>query len=108
MQNVRGPAPVAVPAALDAPVVEVVVPVHNEEAVLARSVERLHRYLAGTFPFGWRVTIVDNASTDGTWPLACALAERFPGVTARHLDRKGRGYALRTAWTASDAAVATR
>jgi putative flippase GtrA len=33
------------------------------------------------------------------------LARDLPNVTARHLDRKGRGLALRSAWSASDAAV---
>jgi putative flippase GtrA len=87
------------------PTVDVVVPVYDEEAVLEQSVERLHRYLSERFPFSWRITVVDNASTDGTWPLAQRIAARLPGVRALHLDRKGRGLALRTAWTASDAAV---
>jgi putative flippase GtrA len=86
-------------------VVDVVVPVFNEEAVLARSVERLHAYLSCGFPFSWRITIVDNASTDRTWPEAQSLAGRLAGVTAVHLDRKGRGRALRAAWSASDALV---
>ena len=65
----------------------------------------LHAYLTERFPFSWRITIVDNASTDGTWLHAARLARDTAGVRARHLDRKGRGLALRTAWTASDAAV---
>ncbi len=48
------------------PQVEVVVPVYNEEAVLARSIGRLHRLLSGDFPFSWRIVIADNASTDAT------------------------------------------
>jgi glycosyltransferase involved in cell wall biosynthesis len=87
------------------PVVEVVVTVYNEAAVLRRSVVRLHRYLRRSFPFSWRITIVDNASTDTTWEEAMALAALLPGVTARHLSRKGRGLALRTAWAASEAQV---
>jgi putative flippase GtrA len=87
------------------PVVEIAVPVHNEEHVLAGSVERLHAYLTQRFPFSWRITIVDNASTDATWREATRLARDLPHVTARHLDRKGRGFALRSAWSVSDAAV---
>jgi glycosyltransferase involved in cell wall biosynthesis len=96
------------PAAPDAsPVVEVVVPVYNEAHVLRRSVERLHRYLNDSFPFSWRITVVDNASTDGTLAIASELAAELPGVRVLHLDQKGRGRALRTAWLASDADVAT-
>jgi glycosyltransferase involved in cell wall biosynthesis len=92
-------------AALPAPVVDVVVPVYNEAAVLDRSIRRLHAYLGEYLPFTWRVTIVDNGSTDGTWFNAARLAQDLSNVSALHLDLKGRGLALRTAWTASDAAV---
>ncbi|POM22603.1 Undecaprenyl-phosphate mannosyltransferase [Actinomadura rubteroloni] len=85
--------------------VEVVVPVHNEERVLAASVRRLHRYLDGTFPYPFRITIADNASTDGTWRAAQALAAELEGVRAVRLDRKGRGRALRHVWSGSDADV---
>ncbi len=87
------------------PVVDVVVPVFDEERALETGVHRLHAYLTGAFPFSWRITIVDNASTDGTWLQAQRLQRELPGVRARHLDRKGRGLALRTAWSASDADV---
>jgi putative flippase GtrA len=87
------------------PVLDVVIPVFDEEAVLAGSVTRLHAYLSAGFPFTWRISIVDNASTDGTWEEATRLAGMLPNVAAVHLDRKGRGLALRTAWAASDAAV---
>jgi putative flippase GtrA len=87
-----------------APVIEIVVPVYNEEDQLVASVERLRRYLDAEFPFPAAITIADNASTDGTWALACELAET-PGVAALHLDEKGRGRALRAAWSASRARI---
>jgi len=87
------------------PVVEVVVPVFNEEAILARSIRRLHQYLRTQFPFTSQITIVDNASTDRTWACARELADELPRVRAAHIDRKGRGLALRTAWLASHADV---
>lgn len=88
-----------------APAVDIVVPVYNEQAVLDASVRRLHEYLTSHFPFTWRITIVDNASTDDTLHRALRLARDLPRVNAMHLDQKGRGLALRTAWSASDAAV---
>jgi glycosyltransferase involved in cell wall biosynthesis len=54
--------------------VEIVVPVHNEQRVLDESVRRLHAYLTGTFPYGFRITIADNASTDATWQIATDLS----------------------------------
>lgn len=85
--------------------VEIVIPVYNEVASLEASVRRLHHYLATQFPLTWQITIADNASTDGTWDLTCALVGQLDGVEAMHLDQKGRGRALRTAWSASRSPV---
>jgi glycosyltransferase involved in cell wall biosynthesis len=87
------------------PQIDVVVPVYNEEAALAGSVLRLHRFLSDSFPFRWRIVIVDNASTDRTPEIARTLAETLVGVASMRLERKGRGLALRTAWSASPADV---
>jgi putative flippase GtrA len=83
--------------------VEIVIPVYNEERDLEPSVRRLHGYLSERFPLTWLVTIVDNASSDHTWGVACRLANELDGVRALHLDEKGRGRALRAAWSESDA-----
>jgi glycosyltransferase involved in cell wall biosynthesis len=90
---------------LPAPAVEVVVPVFNESAGLSDSITRLHRFLVEKSPASWRITIADNASTDGSWEIAQHLAGELPGVRAVHLDRKGRGRALKEAWLASGARV---
>jgi putative flippase GtrA len=82
-----------------------VIPVHNEEVDLAPSVIRLDGYLRDHLPYSYRITIADNASTDGTWTIARQLADHIPTVRALHLDRKGRGRALKAAWAASTAAV---
>jgi glycosyltransferase involved in cell wall biosynthesis len=87
------------------PDVEIVIPVHNEHLALEGSVRMLHAYLSVTFPFTWQITIVDNASTDGTLQVARRLMYELPEVGAMHLPAKGRGRALRTAWSASHAKV---
>ncbi len=88
-----------------APLVDIVIPVYNESVVLAASVTTLHRYLNEQFPFTWRITIADNASTDDTWRIASTLAATLDGVRAVHLDEKGRGRALRHTWTGNDAGI---
>jgi glycosyltransferase involved in cell wall biosynthesis len=88
-----------------APTVDVVVPVYNESRALERSICHLHRFLEDNLPFRWRIVIADNASTDGTWKIARRLSEGLGGVEAIHLELKGRGRALRSAWAASDAEV---
>ena len=85
--------------------VEIVIPVHNERLALEGSVRMLHGYLSATFPFSWQITIVDNASADGTLQIARRLMYELPEVGAIHLPAKGRGRALRTAWSVSRARV---
>ncbi|WP_225726101.1 MULTISPECIES: bifunctional glycosyltransferase family 2/GtrA family protein [unclassified Nocardia] len=87
------------------PVLDVVIPVYNEEADLGVCVRRLHEYLRDGFPFPARITIADNASTDATLQVANLLADEFENVRVVHLDAKGRGRALRAVWEHSDAQV---
>jgi putative flippase GtrA len=85
--------------------VEVVVPVHNEQADLEPSIRRLHAHLHDDIPLRVLITIADNASTDGTWSCAERLASELDGVRAVHLPAKGRGRALHHVWSASAARV---
>ena len=91
--------------ALRGPRIDIVVPVYNEEVALEDSVRRLHDFLSGEMPYAWRIVIADNASTDATLAMARALAVELDHVTVLHLEHKGRGRALRAAWTVSDADV---
>lgn len=85
--------------------IEVVIPVYNEEAQLQDSVETLRSYLAAALSDRWRITIADNASTDRTWEIAHQLRTAYPEVQAVHLTQKGRGRALQQTWLASDADI---
>jgi putative flippase GtrA len=96
------PSPPRVPRAA---AVEIVVPVRNEERDLAASVRRLASFVCDRFPFTTLITIADNGSTDRTWEVARALAAEQAWVRAVRLERPGRGGALRSVWSASDAAV---
>lgn len=83
--------------------VDVTLPVYNEERVLAQSVQTLREFFLAGFPYDWKLVIVDNASTDRTLEEAQALAGKYPEVRYIHLDQKGRGLALRSAWLSSKA-----
>ncbi|MFZ3498802.1 glycosyltransferase [Streptomyces sp. 5.8] len=87
------------------PVLDVVIPVFNEETDLGPCVRRLHEHLTRTFPYPFRITIADNASTDRTPEVAAALAASVAGVRSTRLEQKGRGRALRTVWGESEAPV---
>ncbi|OAI40899.1 hypothetical protein AYO38_04825 [bacterium SCGC AG-212-C10] len=86
------------------PLIDIVVPVYNEERVLADSVRALREHFAG-FPFRWRIVIADNASVDGTQAIGEALAGEFEEVQYVRIPQKGRGRALKQVWSASDADV---
>jgi glycosyltransferase involved in cell wall biosynthesis len=87
------------------PAVEIVIPVYNEQHVLPTSVRRLREHVLGELAIPFAITIADNASTDGTLDRALSLARELPEVQVLHLERKGRGRALRAAWGASKADV---
>ena len=93
------------PAGARERLVEVTVPVYNEEEVLEQSVRLLHSYLTDNLPFAFVITIADNASTDGTFAIAQRMHTELPRVRAVHLDRKGRGLALRHVWSSSEADI---
>ncbi|HME47247.1 bifunctional glycosyltransferase family 2/GtrA family protein [Mycobacterium sp.] len=86
-------------------VLDVVIPVYNEEDDLPSSVRRLHKFLSTEVPYRSRITIADNASTDRTLAVAHELADELSDVGVIHLDAKGRGGALHAAWLSSTAAV---
>lgn len=81
------------------PSLNVCFPVYNEEKELEESATILYRFLSAELgDFDWKVTIVDNASTDKTNALANTLASKLERVRAVHLDQKGRGRAVKYAW----------
>ncbi len=85
--------------------IDVVLPVYNEEHVLAQSVATLKQFLKENLPHPFRIVIADNASSDKTWELAQALSQEHSDVICLHLDEKGRGRALRHAWLDSSADI---
>ncbi|HLB29092.1 MAG TPA: dolichyl-phosphate beta-glucosyltransferase [Dehalococcoidia bacterium] len=85
--------------------VDLVIPVYNEEHILAKSVATLRAFLAEHLPHSWRIVIADNASTDGTLAVAQRLAQGDEGVTFIHIPQKGRGRALKAAWLQSPADI---
>lgn len=85
---------------------DVVIPVLNEEEKLVPKVQELHQFLSlHMSDFQWRIVIADNGSTDSTLLLAQDLAKEFHQVGYLHLTQRGRGRALRKAWSESDADI---
>lgn len=85
--------------------VDVVIPVLNEAHVLERSVATVRGFLGENLAYDWKIVIVDNGSTDGTYEVAQNLVHKFEDVKFVHLEEKGRGRALREAWQTSTSDV---
>ncbi len=85
---------------------DVIIPCLNEERALPESVCRLHEFMSCNMgEYSWNIVVADNGSTDGTLEEAARLADRFAEVRYISLDQRGRGRALRRAWTESVADV---
>jgi glycosyltransferase involved in cell wall biosynthesis len=88
------------------PTVDVVIPCYNEVAVLEGSVLRSLQLFDANPQYQWRLVVADNGSNDGTSELARRLESEHPGrVKALVLTIKGRGLALKEAWTTSEADI---
>ena len=92
--------------AADAPVLDVVIPVYNEEKDLETCVRRLHDHLVAHLP----VRLPDHRRRQREhrphaprWRPGSAPI--LPRCGAYRLEEKGRGRALRTVWSQSDAPV---
>jgi glycosyltransferase involved in cell wall biosynthesis len=86
--------------------VEVVIPIYNEEKELAESIRKLRSFLGKNLSkYRWHITIADNASTDASLTIAKKLSKKFSHVGVLHLSQKGRGRAVKKAWTTSHADI---
>ena len=87
------------------PKVDLVIPVLNEAVAMEKSVRTVREFLGASFPYPWQITVADNGSKDGTFEIAQRLAREFQDVKCFRLEQRGRGRALRHAWTHSDADI---
>ncbi|MCH7624349.1 MAG: glycosyltransferase family 2 protein [Chloroflexi bacterium] len=85
---------------------DVVIPVLNEEVDLEPSTRTLHEYMSAHLDqYEWAIVIADNGSTDATLDIAGRLSREFPNVSFIRLEQRGRGRALKRAWTESKADI---
>ena len=85
--------------------VDVVIPVLNEAHVLERSIATVRGFLRDNLSYRWKIVIVDNGSTDGTFKIASAIDSHHEDVEFIFLEERGRGRALRKAWQSSTADI---
>jgi glycosyltransferase involved in cell wall biosynthesis len=88
------------------PTLDIVIPVYNEEEELENHTETLIGFLKKYLTdFDWSITIADNASKDRTLQIARFLSKKYSTVHVLHLDKKGRGRAVKKAWLERDANI---
>ena len=87
------------PAGAPSPVLDIVVPVYDEEVTLAACVHRLHAHLTATYPYPFRITVADNASTDGTWAVALGLVDELVTSDDYLLARAADADLYAVSWT---------
>lgn len=85
--------------------IDVVLPVYNEENLLNKSVIVLADFLKRNIKDKCNIIIADNGSTDKTLEVAKELSKRIKNVKYIYLNEKGRGRALRAAWSKSDSEI---
>ena len=85
---------------------DIVLPVLNEEKVLESSVETLISFCNENIrAYDWVITVADNGSTDRTLRIAQALSEKYSKVRYIRLQERGRGRALKKAWSQSESEI---
>jgi len=88
------------------PQLEILLPVYNESDILEENVGRVLRYFDAQKKRDYKLTIIDNGSTDRTPEVSKALCGKFAGrVGMLRLDVKGRGRALRYGFLQSKAQI---
>jgi glycosyltransferase involved in cell wall biosynthesis len=86
--------------------IEIDLPVLNEEAQLRKSVETLRAFLRKNMSeYNYRIVVVDNGSKDRTNAICKELKKEYADVDFIRLEQRGRGRALRKAWTQSTADI---
>ncbi len=82
---------------------EITVPVYNEEVELEKHILKLYEFCKESLTeYDWHITIADNASSDNTPIIGANLNKRYPEISLFRLEEKGRGRAVKRAWSKSE------
>ena len=81
---------------------DIILPVYNEESILEKSVSIILEYIKNHLEsYNTNIIIIDNGSNDSTYKIASQLTKSNQNIKAKKIETKGRGIALKTAWTES-------
>src|SRR4051812_3545524 len=95
----------AFPGSESATLLNVTIPVYNEEHALAASIEKISAFLKSNCSHSYEIVIAENGSTDNTFKVAQQLEREHPNVRAVQIPEKGRGRAIKAAWQQTNADI---
>ncbi len=73
----------------------IVIPVYNEEKIIAKNIKICSRYLEDNFP-DYELIIVNDGSTDNTLRVIKKVAEKYPKIKIiNYKKNRGKGFAVR-------------
>lgn len=80
------------------PLLSIITPAYNEEAIITENLQQLCRYLEGLEnEYRWEIVVVNDGSSDNTGPLAENFAKKHSTVRIfHHTVNRNLGGALRT------------
>jgi len=76
------------------PFLSIVIPAHNEEKRLPRTLEQVFAFLS-TQAYTAEVLVIENGSQDRTLELAQQAAQSHPQLRVMHIEGRGKGLAIR-------------
>ena len=78
--------------------IDFIIPIYNEERILEKNICKLKQYLINNEKNNWRIVIAENGSSDKSLEIAKKISKENNNITYTHVEKKGRGYALRDAF----------
>lgn len=77
----------------------IIIPVYNEEKIIASTLGTLTGFLAGKYPSdSYEIMVVDNASADRTGEILKGIASQNNNLKYLRLEQKGKGLAIKSGW----------
>lgn len=89
----------------NAPLISIIVPICNEEAILAENVNGMLQQLQALEGLHWEIVLVENGSQDDTLEIAQKLSDTHPSVRYISLPKANYGIALQAGFLDATGAI---
>lgn len=84
----------------------IAIPAYNEEKIIRENIIKLYQYLQShCSQYTFTIVVSDNGSTDATKHIIVDLSQSMPEVKYMLVEQKGKGIAIRSAWSEFEADI---